>query len=211
MSNKCTPLWRRSTCRSQHVQNTPHSDQFWKLKCSKSVRQCGGKHISKSEETGGFGRLLDVQMSFCTLPRVSKTWGFVAGWTTTTTTLYYTILHYTTLHYTTLHYTPLQLQLPLPLHYTTLHYTALHCLHYTSLHSIILRYNYNCRYNTLHYTTLITWHYATLIALHNTNYIHYTTLHYTTLHYTTLRSTTLHNHNDKRQLRYITLHYATLH
>ena len=25
----------RSTFRSQHVQNTPHSDQFWKLRCSK--------------------------------------------------------------------------------------------------------------------------------------------------------------------------------
>ena len=48
---KCTPLWRESTFRSQNVQNTPFSDHFWKLRCRKSARRCGAKHISKSKCT----------------------------------------------------------------------------------------------------------------------------------------------------------------
>ena len=36
----------RSTFRSQNVQNTPFSDHFWKLRCRKSARRCGAKHIS---------------------------------------------------------------------------------------------------------------------------------------------------------------------
>ena len=39
----------RSTFSSQNVQNTPRSDHFWKLRCRKSVRICGAKHISKSK------------------------------------------------------------------------------------------------------------------------------------------------------------------
>ena len=41
----------RSTFRSQNVQNTPLSDHFWKLRCRKSARRCGAKHISKSKCT----------------------------------------------------------------------------------------------------------------------------------------------------------------
>ena len=41
----------RSTFRSQNVQNTPFSDHFWKLRCQKSARRCGAKHISKSKCT----------------------------------------------------------------------------------------------------------------------------------------------------------------
>ena len=39
----------RSTFRSQNVQNTPGADHFWKLRCRKSARRCGAKHISKSK------------------------------------------------------------------------------------------------------------------------------------------------------------------
>ena len=37
-----------STFPSQNVQSTPCSDHFWKLRCRKSARRCGAKHISKS-------------------------------------------------------------------------------------------------------------------------------------------------------------------
>ena len=37
----------RSTFRSQNAQSTPCSDHFWKLRCRKSARRCGAKHISK--------------------------------------------------------------------------------------------------------------------------------------------------------------------
>ena len=35
----------RSTFPSQNVQNTPCSDHFWKLRCPKSARCCGAKHV----------------------------------------------------------------------------------------------------------------------------------------------------------------------
>ena len=55
----------RNTFRSQHVQSTPASDHFWKLRCRKSARRCGAKHISKSKCTDHttFGPLLEVEMS----------------------------------------------------------------------------------------------------------------------------------------------------
>ena len=53
----------RSTFRSQNVQNTPLSDHFWKLRCRKSARRCGAKHISKSKCTKHmFAPLLEVRM-----------------------------------------------------------------------------------------------------------------------------------------------------
>ena len=54
----------RSTFPSQNVQNTPFSDHLWKLRCRKSARRCGAKHISKSKCTKhpGFGPRLEVQM-----------------------------------------------------------------------------------------------------------------------------------------------------
>ena len=39
----------RSAFPSQNAQNTPLSDHFWKLRCRKSARRCGAKHISKSK------------------------------------------------------------------------------------------------------------------------------------------------------------------
>ena len=38
----------RSTFPSQNVQNTPGSEHLWKLRCRKSARRCGAKHMSKS-------------------------------------------------------------------------------------------------------------------------------------------------------------------
>ena len=55
----------RSTFPSQNVQSTPGSDHFWKLRCRKSARRCGAKHISKSKCTKHTrsGPLLEVAMS----------------------------------------------------------------------------------------------------------------------------------------------------
>ena len=152
MSKKCTPLWREAHFEVKMYKTHHSRTTFWKLRCRKSARRCGAKHISKWKCTKhqGFGPLLEAQMSlrfaslhYTTLP---------------STTLHYITLHYTTttttttqLHSTTLHYTKL--------HYTTLNYTT---LHYTTLHSTTLNYT------TLHYITL---HYTPL-QLHN-----YTPLH----------------------------------
>ena len=55
----------RSTFPSQNGQNTRGSDHFWKLRCRKSARRCGAKHISKSKCTKHLrsGPLLEVAMS----------------------------------------------------------------------------------------------------------------------------------------------------
>ena len=189
----------RSTFRSQNVQNTPFSDHFWKLRCRKSARRCGAKHISKSKCTKHhmFAPLLEVQMSKKCTPlwreahfevKMLKTPGF---WTafggSDVASLHYTTLHYTTFHYTSLHYTYTTLQLQLRIHnYTPLHSTT---LNHTTLH-----------YITLHYT-----------PLHYTIYI-YTTLHYTTFHYTSLHYTTLHSTTLQLQLHnYTPLQYTPLH
>ena len=106
----------RSTFRSQNVQNTPCSDHFWKLRCRKSARRCGAKHISKWKCTKHqmFAPLLEVRMSFrvagardcAPCQKWAKREGFVAFSTTTTTTPHYTPIQYTTLQLH-LHYIPL--------------------------------------------------------------------------------------------------------
>ena len=55
----------RSTFPSQNVQNTSGPDHFWRLRCRKSARRCGAKHISKSKCTKhlSVGPLLEVEMS----------------------------------------------------------------------------------------------------------------------------------------------------
>ena len=79
----------RSTFPSQNVQSTSASDHFWKLRCRKSARRCGAKHISKSKvlKTDGLGPLLEVQMSKKCTPlwreahfevKSVKNWGFWA-------------------------------------------------------------------------------------------------------------------------------------
>ena len=52
-----------STFASQNVQSTSAWDHFWKLRCGKSARRCGAKHISKSKctkHTHGSDHLLEV-------------------------------------------------------------------------------------------------------------------------------------------------------
>ena len=222
----------RSTFRSQNVQNTPGPDHFWQLRCRKSARRCGAKHISKSKCTKHTrsGPLLAVEMSKkCTplwreahfevkmlkTPGVGTTFGgsdvASRGMRKGLCTLskvsktwgFCSIFSYNH-HYTPMHYTTQQLQLQLHLHYIPLHYTPLHytALNYTQLHYTTLHYI------TLHSTTLryITLRYTTPTTLHYIT-LHYTPLHYTTQHYITLHYITLHS----TTLHYTTLHYTTFH
>ena len=78
----------RSTCPSQNLQSTPGSDHFWKLRCRKSARRCGAKHISKSKCTkhARVGPLLEVAMSkniekvHAIVARSRKLQGFSFSW-----------------------------------------------------------------------------------------------------------------------------------
>ena len=211
----------RSRFPSENVQNPTFSDHFWQLRCWKSARRCGAKHMSKSKCTKhqGFGPLLEVRMSKKCTPlwreghfevNMFKTLGVrttfggsdVASLQYTTLqdiTLHYTAqlhnytpLHSTTLFYTKSHYTILHYT---PLHYTTLHYTTLHYLplHFTTLHHTTLQYA----------TTTTTQLHSTTIQSTTLNYttLHYITLHYTTFRYTSLHYTTLHSTTLQLQLR----------
>ena len=115
----------RSTCPSQNVQSTPAPDHFWQLRCRKSARCCGAKHISKSKcsKHQGFGPLLEVRMSKKCTPlwreahfevKMFKTLGVRTSFGGSGDAS----LQYTTLQDITLHYTPV--------HYITLHYAPLH-------------------------------------------------------------------------------------
>ena len=190
MSKKCAVV-ARSTFPSQNVQSTPFSDHFWQLRCRKSARRCGAKHISKWNciKHHMFAPLLEVQMSNKCMPlwreahfeiNMLKT----PGVRTTFGGSDVASLRFTTIHYTSLHYTPL--------HYITLHYTPQH-------------YNYNYNYTTtqLHSTTYITLHDT---ALPSTT-LHYITLNYTPQHYITLHYTLQHyNYNYTTTLHYTPLH-----
>ena len=60
----------RSAFASQDVQNMPFSAHFWKFRCRKMARPCGGKYMCKSKCTKHtiLSPLLEVQMSqTCTL------------------------------------------------------------------------------------------------------------------------------------------------
>ena len=139
----------RSTFRSENVQNMSAPDHFWKLRCRKSARRCGAKHISKSKmykahhSRTTFGSC-DVEKVHAVVARstfrsqnVKSSWGSDHFWRFRCgfASLHYITLHYTTLHYnynytTTLDYTPLD---STTLNYTTLHYITLQ-LHYTEWH-----------------------------------------------------------------------------
>ena len=59
----------RSTFPSQNVQSTPGSEHFLKLRCRKSARRCGAKHISKSthvQSTPGSEHFLNWRCRKCT-------------------------------------------------------------------------------------------------------------------------------------------------
>ena len=68
----------RSTFASEKAKNTSCSDHFWKLRCRKSARRCGAKHVSKSkvQKADMYGALLDRECAPC--QKWAKRDGFVA-------------------------------------------------------------------------------------------------------------------------------------
>ena len=159
----------QNTFRSQNVQNNSASDHFWKLRCRKSARCCGAKHISKSKcrKHTMVGALLEVEMSKkCTSlwreahleVKMLKTLGVRTTFGSSDPEKVHAVVARSTFRSQNVQNTP-----------WSDHFWRFRCcfasLHYTPLHSTTLNYT------TLHYTTL-----------HSTT-LHYPTLHYTTLHY----------------------------
>ena len=183
----------QSTFPSQNVQKTPWSDHFWKLRCWKSARRCGAKHISKWKCTKHymFAPLLEVEMSKKCTPlwreahfelKMYKALHVRATFGSSDVEKVHAIVARSTFRSENVqntrdsdHFWKFRCRFAASLHYTTLRYITPHStiLHYTKLHYTPQHYNYN--YTTrLHSTTL---HYIKF---------RYTTFHYTTLHYTTL-------------------------
>ena len=228
----------RSTFPSQNVQNTSASEHFWKMRCRKSARRCGAKHISKSKCTKhlSVGPVLEVEMSKkCTplwreahfqvkmykTPHVRATFGgsdvekvhaVVARSTFRSQNVKNTrgLDHFWRLRCRFARFTTLHF---ITLHYNTLHYTTLHSttLQLQQRNYTPLHYNYNYT-TTLHYTTLhyITLHYTPLHYTTVCTTLHYTPLHFTTLHYTALHYNYNYNYTTTT-LHYTKLHYTTLH
>ena len=178
----------RSTFPSQNVQNTPASDHFWQLRCRKSARRCGAKHISKSKCTKHTrsAPLLAVEMSKKCTPlwreahfevKMLKTPGVrttFRGSVAKKCMPLWREAHFQVKMFKTLGVrTTFGSSDVASLHYTTLHYTT---LHYITLQDITLHYT-PAHYITLHYT-----------PVHSTT-PNYTTPHYITPHYITLNDT----------------------
>ena len=181
----------RSTFTSQNVQSTPGSDHFWQLRCRKSVRRCGAKHISKSKCTKHtrFGPLLAVAMSKKCTPLWREAHFQVKMYKTPQLRTTFGSCDVEKVHAVVARST-----FPSENVQNTRcwdHFWRFRCrfaasLHYTTLRSIT-PYSTILRYITLHYTPQ-RYNYNYTTRLHSTTHIklHYTTLHYTTLHYTTL-------------------------
>ena len=230
----------RSTFASQNVQNTPFSDHFWKLRCRKSARRCGAKHISKSKCAKHFslGALLEVAMSkkctplwreacfqvkMCKAHQVRSTFG---SWDVEKV---YAVVARSTFRSQNVKNIR-----------GSDHFWRFRCRKSTrrcgakhiskSSQNVkknqglrpLLEVQMSLRFTTLHYTTLhsttqhcTTLHYTTLqLQLHNYTPLHSTTLNHTTLYYTTLHYTTLHYttlHYQYLPLHFTTLHYTPLH
>ena len=163
----------RSTCPSQNVQSTPGSDHFWKLRCRKSARRCGAKHMSKSKCTKHtrMGPLLAVEMSQKCTPlwreahvqvKMHKTLGVRTTFGSCDVEKVHAVVARSTFPSQNVQNTP-----------GSDHFWRFRC-RFASLRVITL--HYTPHYTTVHYTPL---HSTTLqLQLHN----HSTTLHYTPLH-----------------------------
>ena len=193
----------RSTFRNQKCKKLTVSDHFWKLRCRKSARRCGAKHILKSKCTKhqGFGPLLEVAMSKsarrCGAKHISKS--KCTKHTMLGPLLEVQMSKRCTPLWREAHFEVKMLK-TLGVRTTfggsdvpSLRFTTLHYIHYTTLPSTTL-HNITLHYTPLHYNYKYNYNYTTTL--------HYTKLQYATLHYTTLHSTTLHS---------TTLHYTRLH
>ena len=161
----------RSTFRSQNVQNTTCSDHFWKLRCRKSARRCGAKHISKSKCTKHtiLGPLLEVEMSKKCTPlwreahfevKMYKTHHARTTFGSSDVEKVHAVVARSTFrsqHVKTLGVRTTFGGSDVP----SLRFTTLHTLHYTAFH-----------YTSQHYTTLDSTTLQVQLQLHN-----YTPLH----------------------------------
>ena len=224
----------QSTSPSQNVQNATCTDHCWKMRCCKSARRCGARHISKSKCTRHtmFGPLLEGEM----LKKCTPLWREarfqvknVKKKTDGPGPLLKVVRRCGAKHISESKCTKRHMVWTTfdgwgvagardcaPCQKWANHesFVAVSTTPTTTIRYTTVGYTTN---TPLHYTTLhphyTTLHYTTLhyITLHYAT-LHYTSLHYTTVYFTTKHSTTLHyTRLHYTTLHYITLHYTTLH
>ena len=230
----------RSTFPSQNVQNTPVSDHFWKLRCRKSARRCGAKHISKSKYTKhtSVGPLLEVEMSKKCTPlwreahfqaKMYKTHQCRTTFGSWDVEKVHAVVARSTFPSQNVQNTPLSD------HFWKLrcrtnarrcgakHISKSKCTKHNSVGPLLeVRMLEKCRplWRGAHFEVKMLKHQGFGPLLEVQMSLRFATLHYTTLHSTTLHSTTLHyttlqlhNYTPRHSttLNYTTLHYITLH
>ena len=153
----------RSTFPSQNVQNTAAPDHFWKLRCRKSARRCGAKHISMSKCTKHtiLGPLLEVAMSKKCAPLWREAHFEVKMYKTPQCRTTFGSWDVEKVH-------------------AVVARSTFRSKHVQNTWGSDHFWRFRCRFASIHYTT---GHYTTL---------HSSTLHYTTLHYITRQYTPLH-------------------
>ena len=237
MSKKVHAVVARSTFRSQNVQNTSAPDHFWKLRCRKSARRCGAKHISKSKCTKHymFAPLLEVRMlKKCTplwreahfqvkmykTPHVRATFPRFGCWKSAR---YCGAKHISKSKCTKHHMfagpllevrmlkkrTPLwrEAHFEVKMYKTRRVRATFGGSDVEKVHAVVARSTF--RGQNVQNTTCSRhfWWFRCRFAS-----LHYITLHYTPLHYAPLHYTTLHNTTTTTtQLHSTTLHYTKLH
>ena len=157
----------RSTFRSQNVQNTPFSDHFWKLRCRKSARRCGAKHISKSKCTKHtiLGPLLEVEMS----KKCTPLWREA---------------HFQVKMYKAHHSRTTFGGSDVEKVHAVVAQRTFRSKNVQNTRGSDHFWRFRCRFASMHYTTCY-------LELHYTP-VHYITLHYAPVHFTTLNYTTPH-------------------
>ena len=212
----CTPLWREAHFQVKMYKTHHSRTTFWKLRCRKSARRCGAKHISKSKCTKHtrFGPLLEVEMSKKCTPlwreahfqvKMYKTHHSRTTFGSWDVEKVHAVVARSTFRSQNVQNTP-----------CSDHFWRFRCRKSArrcgakgiskskcSKHpgfGPLLEVQMSLRFTRVHYITL---HYA---PLHYTT-LHYTTLHYTPQHNTTTTTTQLHS----TTLHYTKLHYTTLH
>ena len=204
--NKLHAVVARSRFGSQNVQSTPWSDHFWKLRCRKSARRCGAKHISKSKCTKhlSVGRLLAVvrcrkSARRCGAKHISKS--KCTKHTSSGPLLEVEMSKKCTPLWREAHFEVKMLKKK-PGVRTTFGGSDVEKVHAVVARSTFRSQNVKNTRGSDHF-----WRFRCRFASIHCTTGHYTTLHSSTLHYTTLRSSTLHY----TKLHYTTLHYTEWH
>ena len=224
----------RSRFPSQNVQNTPVSDHFWKLRCQKSARRCGAKHICKSKcrKHPSSGPLLEVAMSKKCTPlwreahfqvKMFKTHHCRTTFGSSDVEKVHVVVARSTFPSQNVQNTPLSD------HFWKFrcrksarrcgakHISKSKCTkHHMFAPLLEVRMWKKCtplwREGHFQVKMLKTPGVRATFGGSDVASLHYTTLHYTTLHYTPLHYTTLHNTTTTTtQLHSTTLHYTPVH